>query len=71
MGVLGERRTEIQARLDEVAAKHGIPSMAVGLLSGEETLEAATGVVYVARGVKPVAAAEASQPSVMEVARGS
>ncbi|HLB22883.1 MAG TPA: serine hydrolase domain-containing protein, partial [Dehalococcoidia bacterium] len=52
MGVLGERRTEIQARLDEVAAKHGIPGMAVGLLSGEETLEAATGVVNIDTGVE-------------------
>lgn len=52
MGVLEERRTEIQARLDEIAAKHGVPGMALGLLSGEETLEAATGVVNIDTGVR-------------------
>ncbi len=52
MGVLSEERTEIQARRDETAAKHGIPGMALGLLSGEETLEAATGVVNIDTGVE-------------------
>ena len=52
MGVLSEQRTEIQARLDEIAAKHGIPGMALGVLSGEETLELATGVVNIDTGVE-------------------
>jgi demethylmenaquinone methyltransferase/2-methoxy-6-polyprenyl-1,4-benzoquinol methylase len=42
-----------------------------GLLVSLQVTEELWGTAYIAHGVKPVAATEASQPSAMEVARGS
>jgi CubicO group peptidase (beta-lactamase class C family) len=52
MDTLARRRADIQARLDQSAAKHGIPGMALGLLAGDESLELATGVVNLDTGVE-------------------
>jgi len=51
MGMLSDRKTEIQAQLDETAAKHGIPGLALGLLIGDETLDLGTVVVDIDTGV--------------------
>jgi dipeptidyl aminopeptidase/acylaminoacyl peptidase/CubicO group peptidase (beta-lactamase class C family) len=47
----GPRRARIDAahwqrRLDTLAAKHGVPGAALGILRGDELVEAATGVVF-------------------------
>ncbi len=50
-GSLGAATTELQATLDEFAAKHNVPGASLAVLDGDDLTEAATGVINKNTGV--------------------